>query len=347
MAKRGSPRSLPKAELHQHLDGAVRPTTAVELAAEIGMEMTAEQARARLVAPARCDSQAELLRFFDLPIALLQSADALRRVAGELVEAMAEDGVVYAEIRWAPLLHTARGLSAEEVIAAVGLGVEDARGRLGAAAPLVALIATAMRSHDPAANVALAEAAIGVGWPLVGFDLAGPEADFPASPHARAFEIARGGGLALTGHAGEVPGSERVAELLSLGVSRIAHGVTVASDAATLEAVRERDVTLDMCPTSNVQAGIVPAFSEHPFADLHRAGVSVTISTDDRTVSDTTLTEELERCLALGMLTRDEMADIAVNAFARGFAPAAARAPLLEAARSAWRAWAATGTVTS
>ena len=344
MVERGSLRVLPKAEVHQHLDGALRPATAVELAAEIGMELTPDEARARLVAPARCDSQAELLRFFDLPIALLQSAGALRRVARELVETMAEDGVAYAEIRWAPLLHTARGLSAQEVIAAVAAGVEEARREPGAAVPLVALISTAMRSHDPAANVALAEAAIGVGWPLVGFDLAGPEADFPASPHRRAFEIAHRGGLALTGHAGEVPGSERVSELLSLGVSRIAHGVTVASDAALVDAVRERDVTLDMCPTSNVQAGIVPAFADHPFAALHRAGVSVTISTDDRTVSDTTLTEELERCLALGVVTRGEMADIAVNGFARGFAPAALRAPLIDAARSAWRAWA--GTVT-
>jgi len=334
-------RALPKAELHQHLDGAIRIETAVELAAEVGMPLSLEAARARLVAPSRCRNQAELLTYFDLPIALLQTASALQRVSAELVERMAADGVRYGEIRWAPRLHLAGGLSVTAVIGAVGAGVAEARDRLGSQAPLIALIVTAMRSHPPGANVELAHAAAAFGMPVVGFDLAGPEATYPAPPHAAAFRAAEEGGLALTAHAGEVPGPERIREAIDLGVRRIGHGVTAADDPDTMALVRDRDVTLDVCPTSNVQAAIVPDLSAHPLARMHRAGVSVTISTDDRTVSDTTLTEEMARsAAALGMTAR-ELADIAVNGFHRGFGAGIALSRLQEDADRAWSAWAA------
>jgi adenosine deaminase len=333
-------RALPKAELHQHLDGALRPETAVELAAADGLALSLDQARARLVAPPRCADQAELLTYFDLPISLLQTAAGLRRVTAELVDSMADDGVTYGEIRWAPRLHLERGLSVAAVIEAVIEGVNQARVELGARSPLIGLIVTAMRSHPPAANVELARTAAAFGAPLVGFDLAGPEARYPAPPHAAAFRAAEEGGLALTAHAGEVPGPERIRDAIGLGVARIAHGVTAADDPDVLALVRERDVTLDLCPTSNVQAGIVPELAAHPLAALHRAGVSVTISTDDRTVSATTLTDEMARSAdALG-LTRDELAAIAVNAFRRGFAPRALLDPLARAAEAAWGRWA-------
>jgi adenosine deaminase len=333
-------RALPKAELHQHLDGAVRPSTAIDLAAETGMTLGLEEARARLVAPPRCRDQAELLRYFDLPVALLQTASALRRVAGELVEELTADGVTYAELRWAPRLHLAGGLGVGDVIEAVAEGLEAATGRIGPRAPQVALIVTAMRQHPPGANVELARTAGRFGAPVVGFDLAGPEALWPAAPHAAAFRAAEQAGLATTCHAGESPGSDRVREAIDLGVRRIGHGVTVAQDPELIDLVRMHDITLDLCPTSNVQAGIVPELTSHPLGALHRAGVSVTISTDDRTVSNTTLTEEMARtAVALG-LTRQDLAVIALNAFRRGFAPAMALASLRAAAASAWRAWA-------
>lgn len=334
-------RRLPKAELHQHLDGAVRPTTAVELAAEIGLPLSLDEARRRLVAPERCASQAQLLTFFDLPIALLQTTTALRRVTAELVGEMADDGVRYGEIRWAPRLHMQRDLSVEDVIEAVALGIADAADRLGPSTPLIGLIVTAMRSHPPAINVELARTAGRFGPPVVGFDLAGPELEFPAPPHAAAFRAAESAGLGLTTHAGEVAGADRIREALDLGVSRIAHGVTAADDPEVVALLRERDVTLDLCPTSNVQAGIVPDLAHHPVADLFRAGVSVTISTDDRTVSDTTLSAELARTAAAVGLQRSELAEIAVNGFRRGFAPSAVLQPMLDAARRAWADWAA------
>jgi len=332
---------LPKAELHLHLDGSMRPQTAVELAAEAGQALRLEDAVSRLVGPVRCLDQADLLRFFDLPISLLQTAAALRRVTAELVESLADDGLTYAELRWAPRLHLERGMSVVEVIDAVANGVAEASSRLGPRTPFVGLIATAMRSHPPAANVELARAAAAFGPPLVGFDLAGPEAEYPAPPHAAAFLEAASGGLGLTAHAGEVPGPERIREALAFGVRRIAHGVTAAEDPDVMALLRERDVTLDLCPTSNVQAGIVSELATHPLAALHREGVSVTLSTDDRTVSNTSLTEEMARTAAALRLSARELADIALNAFRRAFGPRSVVDPMMRAAEAAWSAWVA------
>jgi adenosine deaminase len=334
-------RTLPKAELHLHLDGSLRPRTAVELSAEVGQALSLEDATARLVGPVRCADQAELLSFFDLPISLMQTAAALRRVTAELVETLADDGLTYAEIRWGPRLHLERGMSVNEVIGAVADGVAEAASRLGPRTPFIGLIVTALRSHPPAANVELARTAAAFGPPVIGFDLAGPEAAYPAPPHAAAFVEAAAGGLALTAHAGEVPGPERIREALNFDVRRIAHGVTAGEDEGLMALLRERDVTLDLCPTSNVQSGSVADLASHPLGALHRAGVSVTLSTDDRTVSNTTLTEEMARAAVAMRLTAAELAAIAVNAFRRAFGPRLVLDPMMRAAEQAWSAWAA------
>jgi adenosine deaminase len=209
--------------------------------------------------------------------------------------------------------------------------------------PLIGLIVTAMRNHPPGANADLARVAGAFGRPVVGFDLAGLEAAWPAPPHALAFNIARDAGLGLTAHAGEVPDPRRVVEVLDFGVRRVSHGVTAAEDSAVLDLLRARDITLDLCPTSNVQAGVIPSLEEHPVAALHRAGVSVTISTDDRTVTGTTLSDELARtAVALGM-TDAELAAIALNAFRRAFAPPQTLAPMIASATAAWQDWCASG----
>lgn len=332
-------RRLPKAELHHHLDGSVRPETAVELGAEVGIELTLDEARSRMIAPERCADQAELLRFFDLPIAVLQTEKALERVTAELVDDLAADGIRYAEIRWGPRLHLERGLSVRAVIEAVIRGVAGRAAVLGPSMPLIGLLVTAMRSHPPGANVELARLAGEIGHPIVGFDLAGPEAEFPAAPHALAFATAREAGLALTAHAGEVADPRRVREALDFGVRRVAHGVTAVEDPTLLVVLRARDITLDLCPTSNVQAGIVASIEEHPLADLHRSGVSVTLSTDDRTVTGTTLSREMARCAEAMSLTRNELAGIALNGFRRGFAPEPLLRPITAEAERAWDAW--------
>ncbi len=290
---------MPKTELHLHLDGSLRPQTALELAVSRGVDAPQEVGAMHdaLVAPAHNASQAELLRAFDLPIELLQDGEALDRVTRELIEDKAAENVRYVEIRWGPLLHVRRGLGLGDGIAAVCTAAREA----GQAAGIeVRLICTALRSHDPADNVVLAETAAGfIGEGLTGFDLAGLEEAYPDPlAHRRAFEAARSGGLRITLHAGEWGGAAQVRRALALAPERIAHGPLAIEDPALCEELRARSVALDLCPTSNVQAGIVPAVADHPLARLHRAGVPVTLSTDDRTVSDVTLTEEYRRAVA-------------------------------------------------
>jgi adenosine deaminase len=321
--------TMPKIELHLHLDGSMRVETALELAASRRIEAprTVAGMRGALVAPMPCASQAELLGAFELPIALLQDAEALERVTAELVETKAADNVRYLEIRWGPLLHTARGLSLEDGIAAVARGANAAAARTGTS---VRLIATAIRSHDPEANVRLAETASGF-WPegLTGFDLAGPEEAFPDPLlHARAFAAARSNGLAITLHAGEWGGASQVRRALAVEPVRIAHGPGAADDPGLIADLRERGVTLDLCPTSNWQAGIVPSIAEHPIARLHRAGVSVTLSTDDTTVSDLSLSDEYERAITAIRLTPSELWAIDRHALDVAFADERTRSDL-------------------
>lgn len=285
--------SMPKAELHLHLDGSLRVATALEIARSRGVDAPSTYAGMSgvLVGPPRSTDQADLLRAFDLPIALMQDAVALERIAAEMVRDKAADNVRYMEIRWGPLLHVAGGLPLAEGIDAVVSGAERAGRALGVT---VRLICTALRSHDPEANVTLAEtAARFVDRGLTGWDFAGPEARFPDPMVAlRAFEAARAGGLRITLHAGEWGGAAQIRRALLMNPERIAHGPGAADDPGLMAELRARHVTLDLCPTSNAQAGIVPTVAEHPLARLFRAGNPVTLNTDDLTVSDLTLSEE-------------------------------------------------------
>ena len=299
---------MPKSELHLHLDGSLRVETAIELARTRGVEapLDVEGMRAVLVAPEHLSDQAELLRAFDLPIALMQDAEALERIASELVESKAAEYVRYVEIRWGPLLHVTRGLSLADGIAAVCRGARRAAAETGTE---VRLIATALRSHEPASNVVLAETAAQFrDQGLTGWDLAGPEEAFPDPlVHADAFAAARAGGLRITLHAGEWGGAAQVRGALALDPERIAHGPSAIDDPDLCRELIARGVALDLCPTSNVQAGIVPSLEEHPLARLQRAGVPVTLSTDDTTVSDITLTEEYVRAVERIGLTLPEL----------------------------------------
>lgn len=330
--------AMPKAELHLHLDGSLRIDTALDLASTRDVDAPRDRAgmAAALIAPMPCRDQAELLRAFDLPIALMQDTEALERITAELVEDKAADGVRYVEIRWGPRLHVARGLSLSDGIAAVCAGARDAAERTGT---VVRLICTAMRSHDPEANVGLAGTAARFrDEGLTGWDLAGPEAAFPDPlDHGAAFEAARAGGLRITLHAGEWGGAGQVRRALALAPERIAHGPGAADDPDLCRALIARGVALDLCPTSNVQAGIVPSLAAHPLARLHRAGVPVTLSTDDTTVSDLTLSEEYRRAVEEIGLTLPELWTIDRRALDVAFADEADLAPL----RADFEAWAA------
>jgi adenosine deaminase len=337
-SRRAALLAMPKAELHLHLDGSLRIETALELARSRGVDAPrdVEGMRAALVAPMPCTSQAELLRAFDLPIALMQDAEALERITVELVETKAAESVRYLEIRWGPMLHVARGLSLSDGIAAVARGARSAAARTGTE---VRLICTALRSHDPAANLELAQAAIRFrDEGLTGWDLAGPEELFPdPTIHAAAFAAARAGGLRITLHAGEWGGAAQVRRALAMDPERIAHGPGAIDDPDLCRELIDRAVTLDLCPTSNWQAGIVPSIAAHPLARLLRLGVSVTLSTDDTTVSDLSLTDEYERSLDQIGLTPDELWAIDRHALDVAFADEATLARL----RTELDAWAA------
>ena len=225
--------AMPKTELHLHLDGSLRVASALDLARTRGVDAPNDwQGMSRaLIAPMPCATQAELLQAFDLPIALMQDADALHRITAELVETKAADNVRYVEIRWGPRLHVMRGLSLGDGIAAVCAGARDAADRTGV---VVRLICTALRSHDPEGNVVLAEtAARFLNQGLTGWDLAGPEAAYPDPLlHAKAFEAARANGLRITLHAGEWGGAAQVRRALTVQPARIAHGPGTIDDPA-------------------------------------------------------------------------------------------------------------------
>jgi adenosine deaminase len=338
-ARRRLIEAMPKSELHLHLDGSLRVDTALELARTRGVDAPTDwlgMSRA-LIAPMPCASQAELLQAFDLPIALMQDAEALRRITAELVQAKAADNVRYVEIRWGPLLHVFGGLPLDEGIAAVCAGAREAADRTGVVARL---ICTALRSHDPAANADLAEAAVRFRDDgLVGWDLAGPEAAYPDPlVHGRAFEIARAGGLAITVHAGEWGGAPQIRRSLdAVDPARIAHGSMAVDDPELCAELTARGIPLDLCPTSNWQAGTVPSIAEHPLARLHRYGVPVTLNTDDTTVSDLSLSEEYVRAVDLIGLTLPELWRLDRYALDVAFAEDDVMVPL----RAAFDAWAA------
>ncbi len=329
---------MPKAELHLHLDGSLRVDTAIDVARSRGVDapLTWAGMSGILIGPPRSVDQADLLRAFDLPIALMQDANALERITAELVEDKAADHVRYMEVRWGPLLHVSRGLPLDEGIEAVVSGAERAARATGST---VRLICTALRSHDPEANVTLAETAGAfIDRGLVGWDFAGPEERFPdPTTNARAFDAARACGLRITLHAGEWGGAPQVRRALAMNPERIAHGPGTADDPDLMAELRERRICLDLCPTSNAQATVVPSVAEHPLARLFRAGNPVTLSTDDLTVSDLTLSDEYRNAVERIGLSLPEL--WAIDRFALDVAFADDQT--LEPLRAAFDAWAA------
>ena len=331
--------AMPKAELHLHLDGSLRIDTALEIARTRAVDAphTFAGMRRALVGPEQSEDQAALLLAFDLPIALMQDAEAIEQIAADLVEDKAADRVRYAEVRWAPLLHVENGLTGRQVVEAAWRG-----SRVAAAGRdiEIRLIATLMRSHAPERNLAFVRDMADHGVPdgLVAVDLAGREAAFPdIEPHRAAIEVAREIGLHVTVHAGEWGGAAQVRRALAVSPERIAHGPLAIEDDALVAELIARGVWLDLCPTSNVQAGIVPSVEAHPLRRLLHAGVRVTLNTDDLTVSDVTLSQEYVRAVERIGVTVPELWAMDLAALDAAFCDGATRARL----RQGFLAWAA------
>jgi len=302
-------RRVPKVLLHDHLDGGLRPATVLEISAEIGHELpadTPEALAAWFVESADSGSLVRYLETFVHTVAVMQRRQDLARVARECVEDLAADGVVYAEVRYAPELMTAGGLGLDEVVAAVQFGIEQGvRAAGGSDRIVVRQILCAMRQNDRAQEVA----ELAVAWRdrgVVGFDAAGPEKGFPPSNFADTYAYLRGAGEHITLHAGEADGIASIEDALRVGAERLGHGVRIIDDVSigpdgladlgpVAMDVRNRRIPLELCPTSNLQTGVAPTIAEHPFAELDRFGFAVTVNTDNRLMSGTSATEEMWR----------------------------------------------------
>ena len=346
-------RKLPKISLHDHLDGGLRPQTIIELAEEIGLELPATNAEGLnrwFLDSANSGSLVEYLKTFDITTAVMQTKHGLTRVAREFVEDLHKDGVIYGEIRWAPEQHLARGLSLDEVVDAVQDGLEEGAAAVEAAGGYIRTgqLVTAMRHNNR--GLEIAELAVrhrdnGV----VGFDIAGPEAGFPPVNHKAAFDYLAENMFPTTVHAGEADGIESIRDAIVSGRTlRLGHGVRIYQDllmreedgrdfvqlGEVAEWVHFRQIALELCPTSNLQTGAISdlgdEYQDHPVAILFDLGFRVTISPDNRLMSGTSVTHELEQLVEHFEFDLDDLEQLQLNAAEASFQTLDAREELME-----------------
>jgi adenosine deaminase len=285
-------KSLPKIELHCHLDASVRVATVAELGRRIGLNLPTALEPA-LVAPEICSDLADYLVRIDLALEVMQHRDHLVRISREVVEDLAVDGTIYGEIRFAPQLHLRNGLTMQEVLNAVDEGLKQGERQTGMK---TGLIVCCLRHESGERSLEIAKLAVNNRDKVCALDLAGDEARYIGAPHAEAFALAKREGLRRTVHAGEAAGAESIREALDLlGAERIGHGVRVDESSELQERAKAARLPLEMCPLSNVQTRAANSLPEHPIDRLFRKGLHVTVNTDCRTVSFTTLTKEFER----------------------------------------------------
>jgi adenosine deaminase len=322
----------PKALLHDHLDGGVRPATVVDLANEFGYTglptTDVDELAVWFNRGAKRNDLVLYLETFAHTVGVMQHRDALERVAYECAQDLADDGVVYAEVRFAPELHTAAGLTLDEVMEAVQDGFR--RGTEGTDLTLYTIV-SAMRTA--AHSLEIAELA--VRWRdagVVGFDIAGAEAGYPPSRHLDAFQYVMRQNFHSTIHAGEAFGLPSIAEALQYcGAARLGHGVRIVDDIAgppgaeklgRLAAyVRDRRIPLELCPTSNVNTGVCASVAEHPIGLLRRLRFRVTVNTDNRLMSDTSMTNEFSQLADAFGWGLDDFEWLTINAVKSAFAP--------------------------
>lgn len=347
-------RALPKVSLHDHLDGGLRPATIVELADASGIALPEHDGAALaewFLRQSDSGSLVEYLKTFDLTTAVMQTAGALTRIAREFVEDLVADGVVYGEVRWAPEQHQVGGLSLDEAVSAVQAGIDEA---VDDAADTghdirVGQLITAMRHTDRSPEIAR----LALAWRdrgAVGFDIAGPEAGFPPSRHREAFDILADGFFPVTVHAGEADGLASIRSALIDGRAlRLGHGVRIAEDIDVVGRdgddvhvtlgelarwVRDREIPLELSPTSNLQTGAIAAWgterADHPFDLLYQLGFTVTVNVDNRTQSGTTLTRELSLLAETFDYDLDDIEAFQLNAAAGAFLPVEEREELID-----------------
>jgi adenosine deaminase len=337
--------ALPKVSLHDHLDGGLRPQTIIELAADIGHELPAEgtdDLGRWFSEAADSGSLVPYLETFDQTIAVMQTAANLRRIAAEFVADLAADGVIYAEARWAPEQHLKAGLTLAEAVEAVRDGLAEGMAGCRARGQEIEVrqLLTAMRQSEPTLDVA--ELTLRYrNRDVAGFDLAGPENGYPPSRFLESFQLLRRHGAYYTIHAGETAGPESICESVQVcGANRIGHGVAIIEDIQHDERggellgdfaayVLNRQIPLEMCPSSNVQTGAVASVQEHPIHRLDRLGFRVTVNPDNRLMSATTLTREFALLAEAFDYSLEDVRRLGINAAKSVFAPYGVRKALV------------------
>ncbi len=315
--------ALPKTDLHVHLDGSLRVSTVRELAAgrEMGLDLsTDENVRRVCEVPEDCASLEQYLRVFDITLQLMQDAADLARVAYELaVDAHAEN-VRYMEVRYSPMLHLEKGLTTDEVVAAVQEGLDLARRQFGI---LCGQIICGIRHMSASSSLELAHLAVRwKGRGVVGFDLAGAERDFPAKDHLEAFYTVLNHNINITIHAGEAFGAASIHQALHYcRAHRIGHGTHLNEDPELMAWVNDHRIPVEVCLASNLQTKAVPDYQSHPIRQFIADGLRVTLNTDNRLVSATTVTNEYNLAVKHYGLNEDEVLTLVINGFKSAFLP--------------------------
>ncbi len=316
-------RALPKSELHCHLDGSMRLSTILELAEKQGVELPADNVEglARAIHMGEvCESLEDYLVAFDVTLSVLQTADALYRAAYELAIDAAAENVRWLEVRYSPALHTQKGLKMTTVIDAVLEGLRVAKRETGIK---YGVIICGIRHIDPQMSIRLAELCVAYkNRGVVGFDLAGAEVNFPAKDHKAAFQLILKNNVNCTAHAGEAYGPESVSQAIHfLGAHRIGHGTRLREDGDLLNYVNDHRIPIEVCLSSNVQTGAVKDLSSHPLKFYFDYGLRVTINTDNRLITDTTLTKELWLAHKELALPLEDLTTLIVSGFKSAFLP--------------------------
>lgn len=323
---------VPKVELHDHLDGGLRPSTIIELAHEYDISLPSydeQELRKWFIRGCKQKSLSLYLETFAITTAVMQTKSALTRIAREAIEDLAKENVVYAEIRFAPDLHTREGLNLEEVVTAVLKGLDEGRKETGVQ---YGLILCAMRHEKPEAVLEIAELSVAFSEKgVVAFDIAGDEYGHPPKKHIEAFRYIRSKNFNITIHAGEAFGVESIWQAIQIcGAHRIGHGVRLVED-MTIEGerilkmgslsrfIQDRRIPMEVCLTSNVGTGAAESYQKHPFPIFFKNGFRVFLCTDNRLMSDTSLTKEMDIAVKEYGLGFRDLEKISLNAMKSSF----------------------------
>ena len=324
-------RALPKTDLHVHLDGSLRPATVRELAAgnELPFDFkTDDDVREVCQVGEQCESLEDYLKVFDITLQLMQRRDEIERISFELAEDAHLENVRYLEVRYSPMLHTDKGLTLDEIVGAVQDGLDRAQRRYGI---IAGQIICGIRHISPESSCELADLAVRwKGRGVVAFDLAGAEKDFPAKDHLKAFYTVLNANLPVTVHAGEAFGPESIHQAVHYcGANRIGHGTHLAEDPDLTQWVNDKRIALEVCLASNMQTRAISSWEDHPIRHFFKKGLRVTLNTDNRLVSGTTMTHELELATVHYNLNEEQITKIILDGFKSAFLPLDRKARLI------------------